>query len=277
LERPQVASALALAGAALLAAAGTLRAARPPGVPVARVVYVDDLVELSEAGRGPRRVSAGHEFRTGETLRTGPNATARVEFPWMTVSLAAATRLSLPESAVLATVLEHGRIEQFSQGGDIIKLLTSEALVRGEGRVVVRREAETTFVSARAGSFQAEGAGRVVALVEGQGTVVRKGAQPAPARPLPAAPSGLLPGADPVYVEPGVPFALSWRSSQRGLHHVEILGIDSDDVLISRDVPGPPAQLTLDWPGTFRWRVSRRDEAGLESAPSEEGLITVFK
>jgi len=38
-----------------------------------------------------------------------------------------------------------------------------------------------------------------------------------------------------------------------------------------------PYTLLIPWEGTFRWRVSSRDAQGLESRPSEEGLICVVE
>ena len=44
-----------------------------------------------------------------------------------------------------------------------------------------------------------------------------------------------------------------------------------------RDVSQLPFALLIPWEGTFRWRVSSRDAEGLESRPSEEGLICVVE
>ena len=46
-------------------------------------------------------------------------------------------------------------------------------------------------------------------------------------------------------------------------------------LMIDRDVGRSPWRVAIPWPGAFRWRVAARDEAGLEGAPSPQGLICV--
>jgi hypothetical protein len=55
------------------------------------------------------------------------------------------------------------------------------------------------------------------------------------------------------------------------------MALGSDVVLIARDVSVLPYTLVIPWEGTYRWRVSARDAQGLESRPSEEGLICVVE
>ena len=57
------------------------------------------------------------------------------------------------------------------------------------------------------------------------------------------------------------------------VNHVEVLALDRDLVLLARDVTAPPLYLELPWLGTYRWRVAARDARGVESRPSEPGLI----
>jgi hypothetical protein len=53
--------------------------------------------------------------------------------------------------------------------------------------------------------------------------------------------------------------------------------LDSDDVLMARDVGPPPYALVIPWEGTYRWHVSSRDGQGLEGRPSEAGYICVVE
>ena len=94
--------------------------------------------------------------------------------------------------------------------------------------------------------------------------------------PLPDPPEALVPGDDPRYAVPGETVALAWRSSAE-THHLEVLGVDSDEPLVSRDVGALSAELAMRWPGTFRWRVTALAANGLESLPSREGLITLVE
>jgi hypothetical protein len=260
--------------AGLLAPTALLAQDAPQRIAVAKLSWVDGPVELQAPGRAFVEAREGQPFALGDRLRTGAAGTARVEFPFMLVSIASASTVSLPSSLVLATVLEDGRVEQASRGTDIVKLVTDEARVRGEGRVVARRRGGITLVSALRGSFSVEGSGSLVTLEEGQGTIVRAGSAPAMPVSLPPAPTELSPTGDPLYASPGESVMLSWRSTAAA-HHLEVLGVDSDEPLMSRDVEGSPTRIALEWLGTFRWRVTARDANGLESLPSREGLITV--
>jgi hypothetical protein len=152
-------------------------------------------------------------------------------------------------------------------------LLTAEARIRGEGRLAVRRERGRTLVSAFAGSFKVEAGGKLVTLSAGYGTIVEKGGARA-ALELPKAPLDLDPGDDPLYVSPNEPVTLRFASAAR-THHLQVLGIDSSQILIERDVQAAPGTVAIPWPGTFRWRVAARDAEGLEGPPSREGLIVV--
>ena len=102
-----------------------------------------------------------------------------------------------------------------------------------------------------------------------------KGLQPPLlASPLPEAPDGLVPGGDPVYVPSGETTELHW-TPRGNAHHVEVLALQSDDVLLARNISAPPVRIEIPWLGTYRWRVSARDGRGLESAPSSAGYVCV--
>jgi hypothetical protein len=265
----------------LLAVAATVAprpaAAQVPELPpIARVSYAEDVVEIAHAGQKFTRIADGAPLRSGDRLRTGPKGTARIEFPWMAVTVSAGSVLSIPETLVLATLLEEGRVDQSAEAGDLLKLVTEEAQVRGEGRVVVRRDRTTTWVSVLRGKFRVEGSGASVDLDPGEGSVLKRGVAPTRPAPLPEAPTDLDPGDDARYVAPGEALSVTWRSPFSA-HHLEILPVHTNDVLIAREVEGSPATIAIPWPGTFRWRVASRDARGLEGPPSMEGLIAVVE
>ncbi|HEX9187276.1 MAG TPA: hypothetical protein VGB87_09405 [Vicinamibacteria bacterium] len=251
-------------------------APRPPGAGIAigDVTWADGEVERAElpAKSAWRRMGAGDKVRTGDTFRAGASSTARLEFPWMAVTLAPGAMLTIPASTVLSTVLEQGRAEFAGPGKDIVKILVGDVEVRGGGRLVLRRSPGRTSASALDGSFRVRAARRTVEIAAGQGTVVADGAPPASPSPLPAAPKGLVPGKDPVYVRSGQAIELRWAGSDRA-HHVEVLGLAGDEVLLSREAGAPPFRVEIPWLGTYRWRVSARDARGVESRPSADGLI----
>ena len=46
-------------------------------------------------------------------------------------------------------------------------------------------------------------------------------------------------------------------------------------MLLARNVGAPPLTIEIPWLGTYRWRVSTRDDRGLESPPSAAGYVCV--
>src|SRR5262249_23058269 len=96
---------------------------------------------------------------------------------------------------------------------------------------------------------------------------------PGPPLTLPLAPKVLEPGKDPVYVRKGERVALRFEPSGPG--YVQILHFARPEVLIAREVTSSPVGLDIPWEGTYRWRVSTRDGQGLESLPSEDGVVCI--
>jgi hypothetical protein len=198
---------------------------------------------------------------------------ARLELPWMSVVLSPSSALSFPDEPVLSMRLEQGRVVLQSGPREILKVVTAEGEVRGRGRAVVRRDKDATLVSCTEGAFWLEAGGGRVALAPGQGGIVRRQRATGPFD-LPAAPTGLRPGDDPVYVAMGDLAKLRWMP-RGGAYSVEVLAEGGDVVLVQRDVPGPFLDLQVAWPGAFRWRVAARDERGLEGPPSDDGHLVI--
>jgi len=214
---------------------------RGAGIAIGELAWASGAVERAElpAKSSWRRLVAGDKIRTGDTFRAAEDATAQLEFPWMAVALAPSSMLTIPASTVLSTVLEQGRAEFAGPGRDIVKIRVGDGEIRGGGRLVVRRTAGRTSVSAFEGSFRVRAAGRTNEIRAGEGTVVVDGRPPERPAPLPAAPRGLDPGKDPAYVRLGQPAVLRWAVAGPA-HHVEILGLEGDLVLLARDVGTPP-------------------------------------
>jgi hypothetical protein len=242
---------------------------------LARLSFVERRVEVSSA-RVWHEAKEGAAMRLGDGLRTAADALARLDLPWMTMTLSPASVVRFPDAYLLAAVLDQGRVQLRAEKSEILKLVTDEAEVRGQGLAVVRREQKATLVSSIAGRFFVEGAGRIVALRAGTGTIVYAGKPPLPPLALPPPPEGLSPGSDPRYAALGDAVLLSW-APKGAAHQIEVLAVGADDVLIQRDVGAPPWPLAIPWPGAFRWRVATRDDRGLEGKPSAEGLICIDK
>jgi hypothetical protein len=255
------------------AAAGSSAVA---GVPVARFAYLSESVQSADASGRWHDASEGGRFATGDRVRTGPTGLVRVAFPWMSLTAGPSSTVSIPPERILSAVLDEGRVETASEGEDIVKLRTAEAEVRGQGRGIVRRARGTTWVMAQEGTFRVESKKKTVVLKAGQGARVRAGRAPEAAVPLPAAPRDLWPAGDPVYVTSGQPVALRW-TSEAPLHRLEVLGLDSDEVLLARELPEKTVSIVIPWLGTYRWRVYTLDREGLESRPSAEGLVCVVE
>jgi hypothetical protein len=256
-----------------VAAAPALGATAQEGVPVALLAFAEKDVERGDASGRWSRISEGVRLKTGERLRTGHDGLARIEFPWMKLSLSPSSELSIPGGLVLSMSLERGRVEILSEG-DIIKVTSGAAEIRGQGRAIVRRLEASTLVAAREGSFRVRAEGETVTLEDNEGSVILPGLPPSPPEPLPDPPETVDPGFDPRYVRRGKPIELSWSPSSNR-HHIQVLGMSSDVILLERDVGASPQTIAIPWLGTFRWRVSARDERDLEGLPSAEGLVCV--
>lgn len=268
----------ALTGAGALAAIlalATPAAAQTAGA-LAQLTYVENGVERAAGTTGWGEAAEGSSFEIGDGLRTGPQGLARLELPWMTLSLSPGADLSFPDDYVLSIVLEKGRVVLEAEEHPALKLETSEAEIRGTGRAVIRREEGRTLVTCLEGRFRVVGRGRGVSLSPAQGTVVVAGKAPTAAEDTlaPPAEEALWPGSDPVYTEPGAELDLRWEADAPKFQ-IEVLPVGSDTVLLQRDVGPPPARLALPWSGAFRWRVASRDARGLEGVPSQAGLICV--
>jgi hypothetical protein len=243
------------------------------GVPVARVAIVAGNVEQSATGRDWQPAQDGHRLKTGDRLRTGPDAVARIEFPWTAVSVGPGSTIQIPGGVVLSTVLEAGRVEVHSGAGEIIKVRTADVQVRGRGHVVVRRSARVTLVSVLDGGFRVEAQGRATSVNGGQGARVETGSAVSVSALAPP-PDRLVPGADPAYVLRDTPVTLSWNAPGETFH-LQVLALDSDNVLLERDVTGLSDHVSIPWLGTFRWRVARRDDRGMEGVLSPPGYVCV--
>jgi len=242
---------------------------------LARVSLVEHKVELGKKDAKWQNAVEGGPLSVGEALRTGPEAVARLELPWMALTLSPGSTLRFPDAFLLQATLEAGRALVEAPTLDALKVVTDEAEVRGHGRAVVRRQARSTLVTCLAGRFVVEAANSAVTLLPGQGTVVAAGKTPsAPQSVLPAPTEGLWPALDPVFVAPAEPLELRWKGNAPG-YQLELLPVGSDVVLLQRDVTAPPAKIEVPWEGAFRWRVSARDARGLEGLPSADGLIAV--
>jgi hypothetical protein len=265
-----------LAGAALaflLAAPGPAAAQGAPSL--GRLGLVEGRVEVGRQGGPWQAAVEGGPLRIGEALRVGPEAVARLELPWMTLTLGPGSTLRFPDAFLLSASLESGRALVEALDREALRIVTPEAEVRGLGRAVVRREGRATLVSCLAGRFVVEGGPAAVVLTAGHGTAVAAGRTPLPPEAVPPPPSeGRWPGADPVYVAPGEAVELRWKGGAPA-YQVELLPVGSDVVLLQRDVAAPPARISVPWEGAFRWRVSARNLRGLEGEPSADGLIAV--
>jgi hypothetical protein len=245
------------------------------GLTVAKLEWGDRPVER-RAGDDESwlRLRVGDPLRTGDRLRTSPEGVARLDFPWMRITLGPSSVLSIPASKVLSTVLERGRAEFSGEGRDIVKIRVGLGEIRGGGRLVLWREGGRTAAAALEGAFRLSASGKTVVVRAGEGTSIDEGQAPLPASPLPKPPDGLVPGGDPAYVPSGQTAELRW-TPRGGEHHVEVLALQRDDVLLARNVTTPPARIEIPWLGTFRWRVSVRNGQGVESPPSSPGYVCV--
>jgi hypothetical protein len=70
---------------------------------------------------------------------------------------------------------------------------------------------------------------------------------------------------------------VSLRFEPSGPAYVQILPLNSEEVLIAREAGSSPVMLGIPWEGTYRWRVSSRDAQGFEGLPSDDGVVCVVE
>ncbi len=259
----------------LLLSAAAARPASAAPMRIGRVSVAGGGVEGSTDGRQWKVVTDGTLLRTGDRIRCDATSLARFDIGWAKLTLGPDSEITIPASKAISIRLEAGRLEQISEGSDIVKMRTEETLVQGKGHVVMRRQGELTTVSARLGRFRVEGGRQSVRLEPGFGTAVRRGQAPLSPRHLTAPPEKLVPASDPMYVDRNQPIQLEWVSDAKA-YEVELITVGSDTAVLQVAAGPPPVTLTVPWPGTYRWRVAARDEVGIEGQPSRSGLICVL-
>jgi hypothetical protein len=270
----RAAAVIALLLAPLPAAAARPRL--PPPAPVAAVRIVDGSLE-HERERTWTKVDREFKIAPGEGLRTSADGVAVMTFPWMHIVVGGGSVVGLTPSTVLSATLEQGWIEEQASAGDILKVVTAEAEVRGRGDVVVSRSDADgrTRVSVLHGWFRVKARRGSASLDTGQGAVIGTDAAPEIVD-LPAPPDGLTPGSDPRYVEQGRTVRLAWNGSAKR-YRVNVLSLGAEEIVLSREVAGTSVDLAGRGLGTYQWRVSSIDDAGVQGPPSAPGLVCVVE
>jgi len=243
------------------------------GIPVARVDATGPGLEVLRAKRWSP-LADGTLVKTGDRLRTGASAAA-LKFPWTTLIVSPGSTLGIPPSIVLTANLDAGRIEQRAVGEDIIKMRTPEAVIRGSGHLIVRRQNGKTFVSAIEGTFDVATGSGTLRLDAGYGTIVVPGERPTSPAALPAVATSLYPGADPVYFVRGRPVQLRWAATAPE-YYVQVRVSESDQLAYAAEVTGGEHSLTLPL-GLFRWRVAVATADAPDGRPSPDGFICVVE
>ena len=259
----------------LLAAPAAARGRRS-ALALARLSLVERKVELAKKGATWQAAVEGGPLPIGEALRTGPDAVARLELPWMALTLGPGSTLRFPDAFLLSASLESGRALVEAQGRDALKIVTAEAEVRGQGRAVVRRQGRRRSSPASPGASTSRAASRPSlsppAAARSSAPAARR-RRPRTCRRRRRRACG--PGRTPSTWPPGSPSSCAGRATPRR-YQLELLPVGSDVVLLQRDVTASPARIEVPWEGAFRWRVSARDaRAASRASPSEDGLIAV--
>ena len=70
---------------------------------------VERKVELEKKGARWQAAAEGGPLQVGEAIRTGPDAVARLELPWMALTLSPGSTLRFPDAFLLSATLDGGR------------------------------------------------------------------------------------------------------------------------------------------------------------------------
>jgi hypothetical protein len=263
------------AAALVLAAVLTPVVAGADGVPVANLAMTGGAVERADAKGNWSPLREGDRVHTGDLVRTGADGMARLELPWMWAFVGPKTELLIPSGLILGTVLERGRVQLVADGGDAVKLQAGPADVRGRGRVVVRRDRGRTTVMSQTDVARVTVRGRAVNVRAGNGVVIQGNQLGSPTQ-LPRPPAIVSPGSDPVYLKPDEVVSVQWKGEAER-YVVEVLPLHDESAALVYESVGNSQEVQVPWLGLYRWRVMGIARSGLESVPSEEGLICVVE
>jgi hypothetical protein len=260
-------------GVALLAllTPGPVVAADPASEPLVAVVASSSL-ETSADGVLWRVARAGERIGAGKHVRVGAATSATLMLTGVQVLLSGAGRVTIQSDRL---VLGAGRLELRTT------LPVATAFPGGEmagvGVAVVRCERTVVTVSVLDGEFEIRTGDRRLALVRGDGAIVRDGSPVEGPLALLAPPSAITPGSDPTYVRRGRPVQLSW-TAEAGPHRVTVeRRVGGGDRVREELVEASSVSVTLDELGLYRWRVARVDSRGLESPSSVDGYICIVE
>lgn len=190
----------------------------------------------------------------------------------------------------LEVVLEQGTIQgglaeldAEATGRRALAVKTPSGQVDIFGRLAqIQAEAAASMVSVYEGRAAVSAQGATVEVPEGQGTVVKKGQRPEPARPLPEAPRWAG-ESGPALVPTVVGTLATWEASWEAVANAETYRVElaSDasfkQVLYDAEVGAGVLRLRLAdlSPGRYAVRLSTRDKDKLESKPGPGRVIDV--
>jgi len=253
---------------------------------VAEVLHVQGDAQLLRGGDAPRAVQAGESLRTGDVLRTGPDASLTLRFTDGSRLLATPdSEFSLERLMVLGRSgvadtrlrLERGSVDTVvnpqkgRQGSFEIRTPTVNLGVRGtEFRAHADPQRSASRVEVLTGQVAAA-AGAEVRVDAGYGSVAAAGRAPEPPRKLLPAPS--LP-ADPIRLD-RVPLRLAWQAAEgaRG-YRAQVFAEGEPERLLLDGQFADAAARWADLPdGRYRLRVRAVDGSGLEGVDARAALV----
>lgn len=232
----------------------------------------------------------GDELDTGSRVSTGERSSAELTFRTSTVAAIRAETLVIVHGGSVQSAREEGsravlregsilaRLSSLSEGAPPLLVETPEAqLELGDGETSLRARNGNSSVSVHHGAgARVRAQGGEVAVGAGNGTFVRRGAPPAPPRPLPSPPSwaagpraflGLYPSGEIL----GGTLSGSWLPVASAAHYrVEIARReDGRDLVFQSDVPASVTQFEAHGlpPGRYFVRVATYDADWLEGRP----------
>ncbi|QSQ18858.1 hypothetical protein JY651_26230 [Pyxidicoccus parkwayensis] len=244
-------------------------------------------VEVMRAGHAYwEPLEAGATFRSGDWVRTGPLATARIEFlgggrieldersvvlveqPAASDAGVAAGALVAIESGGLRGVVpatresEPAAIVVRTQEGALVALRSEEKGQPAEFRFM--RTEQGPEIAVTRGRLALTSGKRSRTLESGRALELAKGVD-APAYALPDFPPSLEPGVDARFQwAEGLRIQLAWGPMNE-VHHYRVQvarDLGFTQLVASSVVAEPSLSFTPSEPGMFTWRVASRDDAG---------------
>lgn len=255
----------------------------------AQVVSIEGRVEYRRGDRGSWRAAHDHlTLRTGDYVKTGPNASAEVMFVDGTLYTVRSNTLFLVSAAAVGSPTD--RSIELQYGWVNLNTAHRESRIgtpRAEARVADQSEASVSFdeereigrFAAYRGELEVAGEDGIRQRVDSLEVVTQRDGILSEPHPLPRAPDPIAPPANATFdIDEVQELALAWRpvtGAESYALQISRNRLFADNIIDVEDRRTTQATLGLRGEGTFLWRVAALTDVELRGPWSEPARFHV--